>query len=277
MLKFFFIMALITTSALAEVKRIECAKPSLPPMSREEMNALLIEQKVSFLDEAAVTDEELRDFLKSFIRFPTNLQRELVKFGGRVLLIHGKGVSEDPDWKSASSKTIEGKREWSDVPGAGGFPPTKTPTRIVVNRLSEENQGPADLFLHEHAHTLDSIFGERTISKSAAWLSALRATPNLKAFLDVWSPDSYNTTYPKETFAELFDQYYACDETREQIERELPAIAEFFKNFDTVNGLREEFQVRTRLEKKAEKLATKNRKINPEDDIELEFDLNGLK
>jgi hypothetical protein len=230
--------ALGSSQAFSVAKRITCAIPKYDPMTREDTLRYFKTNKINLLNPELMSDAELNSFFGSYLRFPENFRNEILKAGGNVLLIHGNGVSEDPKWPKSNVKTVEGKRTWDTIAGGGGFPPQGVPTRIVINRLVETNQGPADLFLHEHGHSLDSIFGEGTISNSEQWKTAMSEEPNLKDFLYVLSPDGYDYIYPKETFAELFDQYYACDETRIQMETEIPRIAQFFHEFTSLESFK---------------------------------------
>ncbi len=230
--------ALSSSQAFSVAKRIKCAIPQYDPMSHEEILNYFSANKINLLNPELMSDAELNSFFSSYLRFPENFRSEIIKAGGNVLLIHGRGVSQDPKWPISQVKTVEGKRTWDEIPGGGGFPPQGVPTRIVINRLVEPNQGPTDLFLHEHGHTLDSIYGEATISNSAQWKTAMSEEPNLKDFLYVLSPDGYDYIYPKETFAELFDQYYACNETRIQMETEIPRMAQFFRELTSLESFK---------------------------------------
>lgn len=219
----------INTAQADGVKRIWCKIPAVAEMSRDEMLVYLHGNKVKLLNAEQINDQDLSLFLGSFERFPKQLHNNIINEGGSVLLLNGTGVSEDPNWDRNDTHTVDEKRLWTTIPGSGGFPQDHVPTRIVINRL-KEGHGSVNLYLHEHGHTLDAIYGEATISKSQGWLTAMAATPNLTDFLNVWSPDGYNSKFPLETFAELFAQYHACDESRVQMETHIPLIADFFKN-----------------------------------------------
>jgi hypothetical protein len=116
------------------------------------------------------------------------------------------------------------------VPGAGGDPFEngwdQNPTYIVVNHLYD-NHGSINLVLHEHAHALDSTRSLREISNSTRW-KAIALKPKTSHFLtDICG--NYCTDNINEGFAELFAYYYACQSTREEIEKNLPPVAKFFK------------------------------------------------
>lgn len=145
------------------------------------------------------------------------------------------------------SETVEGERGWKYVAGAGGVNVDRRsikPTRIVINHLYKsfnekgelQNAGTVNLVLHEHGHALDSLYGSHSISESPRW-KELIADPKTKAYLDKIL-SSYETNYPGENFAELFAYYHSCDASRNQMETEAPALADFFKNLKSVKEFR---------------------------------------
>jgi hypothetical protein len=149
-------------------------------------------------------------------------------------LIQGQGVTEDPTWGSYA-RTFDG-RDWSNVPGAGGAPYSAgaqalAPTRIVVNRLYE-GHGSVNLVLHEHGHSLDSVYSYRGISGSGAWLRHLNESPALRGFLTEIC-GTYCTDYPQEGFAEAFAYYHSCAAAREELTRKTPAVAKFLEELPT--------------------------------------------
>lgn len=226
--QFIFLGLLFSTSTFAASKRIECPKATYSFSSSIETDNFLRQQKINLLNPRDVNPSDLDSFLGSFMRFPEKLHRDIMDGGGSVLLIHGEGVSEDPNWDKEQVNTIDGKRLWSQTRGGGGSPSHKIPTRIVVNHLYD-GHGAIDLFLHEHAHTLDAIYGTETISKSPAYLNAITTEPKLKEYLSAICPDEYCNKFPKEAFADLFTNYHACQASRDQMEREIPLVAEYFK------------------------------------------------
>lgn len=157
----------------------------------------------------------------------------MVRRGGKVHLIEGFGVSEDPTWTNQNS-TKDG-RGWNSVPGAGGAPYARMPTRIVVNRLYE-GHGSTNLVLHEHAHSLDSTYTSHGVSSSQLWKNLMRENPEVNNFLDRKCGDYCNTD-ERERFAELFAIYHDCGGGKAAMVREIPRIAEFFRTFKSVKEL----------------------------------------
>lgn len=144
--------------------------------------------------------------------------------------------------------TSEGGRKWDVVSGAGGVfmnPDAISPTRIVLNRMyrsahretptgpiTEADQGSTNLFLHEHGHALDNLYGHHTISSTQAWKDVLNDA-QVKAYVPkIFS--TYENGFEEEGFAEAFAYFHSCEASRSQMEREAPALANFFKNFRTV-------------------------------------------
>lgn len=147
--------------------------------------------------------------------------------------------------------TTEGGRQWDVVSGAGGVFSNRnaiSPTRIVINRMYKSahreadgsisfnrDQGASNLFLHEHGHALDNLYGAHTISRSPEW-RRLKAIPAIDTYLKkIFS--SYEHDHDEEGFAEAFSYYHACEASRTQMETEAPELADYFKNFN-VNTLR---------------------------------------
>lgn len=154
-------------------------------------------------------------------------------------------------WQRIPGRTVEqinssymitrgpGMRDWSEVSGAGGSVMKGSlalPTRLVVDEMyARKNdagfsvrQGTVNLFLHEHAHTLNSLKGAQSISTSVSWRKAMKDPRSIAYTKKIFS------TYEQieeEGFAELFAYYYSCDAARNQITEHAPAIASFFRRF----------------------------------------------
>lgn len=180
-----------------------------------------------------IDPRDLSDFVQEYEKFPISLRNEMQRKGGKIHLIHGMGVTEDPTWRTQSD-TKDG-RSWSTVPGAGGAPFANMPTRIVVNRL-REGHGSTNLFLHEDAHSLDSTYRSAGVSKSNAWKELMRNNPQTASFLSACG--EYCNSDEKERFAELFAIYYeSCGGGKEAMERQLPEVAAFFSNLNSVQDV----------------------------------------
>lgn len=176
-----------------------------------------------------ITDEHIDQFKVSYLKLPGDLNQELLDRGRIIHLIFGIGVSDDPTWGNLS-ETFDG-RGWDIVPGAGGSPYWKRPTRIVVNKL-HEGHGSKDLVLHEEAHTIDCTYGDYKISSNVEF-GALFDDPTVQAYLSKIC-STYCEENKKEAFAELFAHYYTSNETREALEFHAPSVAEFFRNFRSI-------------------------------------------
>ena len=172
--------------------------------------------------------ELVRTFGREIRLFPAPLMEEMLSQGAQITLIEGWGVTEDPTF--LDSTTFDG-RSWSDVPGSGGYPPARRPTRIVVNRL--DYRGSANLFLHEHAHALNSLYRFQGLTKSRAWKALIARNPEAKQFL-LGKCGAYCLSNDDETFAELFAIYHSGG--RRMLETASPEMAEFFRTLNSVKN-----------------------------------------
>ncbi len=168
----------------------------------------------------------VREFSRHLQLFPRPLLEEMLRKGAKITLIDGYGVTDDPSFRG--DHTHDG-RSWTTVPGAGGNPSHGVPTRIVVNRL--DYNGSANLFLHEHAHALNSLYNTQGITNSRAWKNLIRQNPGAMEVLDR-TCGTYCTGNADEAFAELFALYYGG--RRELIENYAPDMADFFRSFHSV-------------------------------------------
>lgn len=260
---------------------------SLTTATGEDYSQLIRDYNIEFAgNQATITaTREWRLFVHELRKFPPALMREMAGQGGKIRVMIGNGVSEDPQWDverqraltvardyrnwynrlpqdQRAGKTLpqsdeqvnrgftftsEGGRKWDVVSGAGGVfmnPDSMSPTRIVLNRMYrsahrmpddtivEADQGSVNLFLHEHGHALDNLYGHHTISSTQAWKDVL-ADEKVKTYVPkIFS--TYENGFEEEGFAEAFAYYHSCEASRTQMEREAPALANFFKNFQTV-------------------------------------------
>lgn len=256
----------------------------------EDYSQMIRDYNIQFVQPQAtiMATREWRLFVHELKKFPPALLREMAGQGGRIRVMIGNGVSEDPEWEQERLRAIrlatdyrnwynklspaervgkvlpqtdeqvtrgftyttEGTRKWDVVSGAGGVfmnPSNMSPTRIVLNRMyrsatrlpdnsiGEADQGSVNLFLHEHGHALDNLYGHHTISSTPAWKNVL-ADPQVKTYVEkIFS--TYENGFEEEGFAEAFAYFHSCEASRTQMEREAPALATFFKNLRSVREL----------------------------------------
>jgi hypothetical protein len=246
----FFVLGTLSLNSFAQSERIHCAPAVIDEAQHatvEEYQSTLFERGINL--STTISDPKLIDsFLSEHEKFPEQLRQELINSGNKINLIEGAGVVSDPSWVTDAKKLSAGDqtwlktfdgRDWSTVPGAGGstYSSNKVPTRVVVNHLYDHH-GSSNLFLHEHAHSLDAIYKIDTISKSEEWTTLMsNNATTLPEYLRAVCGD-YCVNNHQEAFAELFAQYHACEQTREQLERTVPEVAEYLKNLTTVEGFK---------------------------------------
>lgn len=216
--------------------RIQCA-----PVSSSVPEGRTVADYQSFFDankiipKTSLSVNFVEQFKNEFEKFPVTLHRELIRAGNKVHIMEGDGVTVDPTWDPHDEFTFDG-RPWKDVPGGGGSTArgyVKSPTRVVINHLYDK-QGSVNMLIHEHAHSLDSIKDLHGISRSTVWQELV--TTDTLTFLDKVC-GKYCTDNVEEGFAELFAHYHGCSESRDQLEKDLPRVAEFFRRFTSTRKL----------------------------------------
>lgn len=223
----------------ARAERRSCARPQFRvPRTTTQYRPFLQQNNIVQISRN-IQPRDLVNFIYEFTKLPPSLLREAASTGARVHLLHGTGVAQDPSWTrdpkvgdpdwDNRADTFDG-RSWRTVPGSGGYRNT-IPTRIVVNRLYE-GHGSINLVLHEHAHTLDSLYELRGVSNSRQWRQ-LHEAEETRNFLDAMATD-YEKGSREESFAELFAYYHACNETRWHMRWQAPNLAAFFEGFTSV-------------------------------------------
>jgi len=227
----------VTSSAFA-AKRIRCAPESkVAPAGNTLSDYENFFELNKIVPKTNVSVSYVEQFKNEFKKFPSHLHMELVRAGNKIHIMEGAGVTVDPTWEPSFEKTFDG-RPWSEVPGGGGSTARgykKAPTRIVINSLYQKH-GSANMFLHEHAHSLDSISSIHGISNSLTWSQVLNNEPGVNTFLQQIC-GNYCTENVEEGFAELFANYHGCTESREQMEREIPHVSKFFSRFNSTKNL----------------------------------------
>ena len=200
--------------------------------SMEELSPILQSNRIEILSGNTVTPLNVEKFLIEYEKMPDHFKNELLSNRASIRIMEGTGVGIDPSLRE--TRTTEGTREWINVPGGGGFPKSRVPMRIAINHLHDSTHGASNLFLHEHAHTLDSLYGNHTLSSSPLFLNLINNAPRSHEFLRKLCSNNYCTPdKPIEAFAELFSYYHGCDATRNHMEQSVPEIAEFFRNFNS--------------------------------------------
>lgn len=226
----------VDANGVGGMVKAHCTPPVANPaaVSLDQFSQELQSNNISVVPGNVVQPQNVDKFLKSYNKFPASLRSEMVTRGARIVIMEGEGVKTDPTF--TDSETFDG-RDWSKVPGSGGEVSQhfNIPTRIVVNSLTH-NHGSADLVLHEHAHTLDSLYGRHGISESGVWHNLIAADPSHLDFLKLLGGD-YTSKHSEEAFAELFAYYFNCEATRKHMEETVPQLAEFFKNLNSVKDL----------------------------------------
>lgn len=231
-------LVVISTNAFSAAVRIKCPKASdtvAEGVTVSDYNSFFRANKI--IPMTGLTANYVEQFKNEFEKFPATLQRELLAAGNWIHIMEGSGVTVDPTWVATDVKTHDG-RPWSQVPGSGGSTAKEystSPTRMVINHLYE-NHGSVNLFLHEHGHSLDSIDSFHGISNSQVWADLLADEPNANEFLTAVC-GKYCTDNVEEGFAEMLANYHACEDSRAQMEREVPKVAEFFSRFKSTKNL----------------------------------------
>lgn len=159
--------------------------------------------------------------------------QEMLSRKAKIHLIEGEGVTDDPTW-GLSRSTFDG-RSWKEVPGAGGNPSSGRPTRIVVNRL-HEGHGSVNLFLHEHAHALDSTYKTDGASNSKSWKAILKL-PHVREYLKTICKKDY-CLVPREAFAETFARFYHSEELRGELLEKAPELYILFETLKEIKDLK---------------------------------------
>lgn len=206
-----------------------------PEPTMESLQPKLSSNNIEILRGNTVSPGNTARFLTEYEKFPAPLRAEMVSRGAKIRLMEGTGVGIDPSLTATT--TTEGTRQWVNVPGSGGeiAGGRNTPTRIAINHLYD-NHGSSNLVLHEHAHTLDSIYGSQAVSKSDVWKNLMASTPKTTEFTRTIC-GQYCLDREEERFAELFSYYLACPASREHLEQELPAVADFFSKMSNVKAI----------------------------------------
>lgn len=242
---------LLTTSLLAGV----CpGNGSAPFLSTGEIEDFLRDKRIVMVN--SIDRQHVENFYMEFQKFPEALMNEMLTMKADIHILQGTGVTEDPTWNKDDIYSGSGGRGWDIVPGSGGFPYYKmalekngaagksVPTRIVVNQLYNTSNpigghGSENLFLHEHGHSLDSLYAAHDVSSSPAFQEIFTEedTQYLRLICPThcFTADGINYV---EAFAEAFTHFTACDTSRRQMEYRAPRMAGFFADLTTVKDFK---------------------------------------
>lgn len=206
--------------------------------SMETLALVLKEKNIEILSGNSVKPENIEKFLYEFNKFPLPLLQEMISRKARVRIMESSGVGIDKELIELNDESDPRQkgdhRQWINIPGAGGLVDDyfNIPTRIAINHLYQ-NHSATNLVLHEHAHTMDSLYGENAISNSTTWRSLVSSNPKINPFT-IGICGKYCLEREEERFAELFAYYHNCKATKDHLEKELPVVAHFFKNMTSV-------------------------------------------
>lgn len=237
--------ARVEAAAYPFQNRVQCDHaPQTSPDSPEAISQFIRENNITLSPGPEIAQtQDFRNFMFEFNKFPASLMRELKSKGARITAHIGNGVTEAKGYQNSESRTFDG-RAWSKVQGAGGSVSPgviHNPTVIVINNIynntygSAHSHGSSNLFLHEHAHALDTLYGKNSISNSVTFQNLLKEETT-KAYMNkIFGP--YEQSRSDETFAEFFAYYNSCSAAAEQMRSEAPEMASFLQNLTSVNEL----------------------------------------
>jgi hypothetical protein len=240
---FIFFQMLPSFSNPVSDERLSCspAPEFSKPRSMETLVPILKEQNIEILKANSVKTENIEKFLFELNKFPDPIMGEMLARKVRIRIMEGSGVGIDPELielDDGNDPRQKGdSRQWVNIPGAGGLVDENfnIPTRIAINHLYQ-NHGASNLFLHEHAHTMDSLYGENGVSNSAQWRNLILRNQKVNSFTKQICGE-YCLGREEERFAELFAYYHNCEATKNHLEREIPEVAKFFKNLTSIQSI----------------------------------------
>lgn len=248
---FTFSAALAQTTPVPVGLKRACDPAPVPSPSRSmaELAPILEANNVEILRGNTVQPGNVESFLAEYNKMPESLRNEMVSRRAGIRLMEGSGIGIDSSMTATRTTEDldgdgEGDRDWMFVPGGGGFVNRhhNIPTRLAINHLysthGDHGHGATNLVLHEHAHTLDSIYGDHSLSSSQRFRDLLEETPRSEEFLNMLCTGGYCAPdKPIEAFAELFAYYHNCDRTRTHMEQVAPEFAAFFRDLTSARDL----------------------------------------
>lgn len=237
MKKLFIAATIATFTTYSIAARMSCPVViETSPQTFEEHSQYLVDH--SIMVKGSVELNNLNQFISEYKKFPAHLASEMKRKGTKIHIMEGNGITVDPTWIQ-EGHTIDG-RNWDNVPGGAGTP-GQTPTRITINQLYKKH-GSINLFLHEHAHTMDRMFRENLFSHSNTWDKLINRNEVTHFLNQICGSYCVNNTI--EGFAELFAYYYACEASKQDLKENLPDIAAFFDNLKSIRKFkRKEFMM----------------------------------
>lgn len=214
----------------------------------------------------------LQDFIFEYHKFPAHLRNLMIANGASIHLVFGQSVMESPAWNQDVTSTFDGRNQAEVAGAGGAPFANKmqldgiakmqqhaqtmrtfcrqhpnnpscaneikipdyveAPTIIVANKLGADHHGSVNLVLHEHAHSLDSLYADQGISTSPEW-QALHGDEEIRDYMRIVCKGNgaiYCLNNSNESFAELFAYYHACQESKSHLEKNAARLASYFRS-----------------------------------------------
>ena len=197
-----------------------------------ELQIFLSDNKVEQVNSIGLV--ELTQFAWELKKMPASIRSHLAARDAKYRILHGQGVSEDPQflWKM----TGDG-RDFSRVSGAAWLT-----TWTVTNRIYKG--GMVNLVLHERGHTLDAhgvpgrnaSTGKGRLSSDPEWIDILK-TDTVYQDVVTRSCGVYCDKSLVESFADAFAMYYACPRSHALMARS-PRIVKFMESLVSATAVK---------------------------------------
>lgn len=157
---------------------------------------------------------------------PAPLLQGLKDRGVKIKLVNGK-ITDEPEFAQYKGVTPRGWENtgltWDDVPGLSA--------NVVVARIgySDKNHGHTshNLEMHETFHAIDRLVLNE-VSSSAEFIDVWQQEAN-----NNYSGDGYVSVYSTEYFAETATLYLYSEQTRKQLQEDMPLTYDFLDKLFT--------------------------------------------
>lgn len=164
---------------------------------------------------------EANAMIERLAKIPLPLLEGLIEKGVNIKLVSGK-ITDEPEFAKYKGVVPRGweKTEltWDDVPGVS--------VDVVIVRIgfSEQNKvhRSFNLEMHETLHAIDRFVLDE-VSSSAEFKEVWKKEVAVK-----YKNDGYVSVYPAEYFAETATLYLFNEETRADLEKNMPLTYQFF-------------------------------------------------